>query len=171
MVVALGALFLGLGGTGYAASRVVGNDNGSDTTLIHHLAPTLSVKHAKTASGLTPLAAGQSESGTFAAGSSATGNYLGVAITYARPLSVAIPYHHVIDVRNGHAANCPGLGHAAPGYLCLYNTVQSDTSTLSDIYTDDSSDLQTAPSVGVLLYWQPNGSDPYVGGEYTVTAP
>jgi hypothetical protein len=172
MLVALAALFLGLGGTGYAASRIVGNDNASDTTLIHHLAPSLSVKHAKTADGLTLLQSGHSESGTFAAGGSATDGYVGVAITYPRPLKAAIPASHVIEVLGGTAAHCPGLGHAAPGYLCLYNRVENDTaSPPADIYSDDSNDLQTSPSVGVLVYWVPNGSSPYVGGEYTVTAP
>jgi hypothetical protein len=61
MVVAVSALFVALGGTGYAATQLghsgrspasTGNDNASDTKLVKQLAPTLSVataKHAGTA--------------------------------------------------------------------------------------------------------------------------
>jgi len=51
-VISLIALFLALGGTSYATTKVIltkHNDAKADTTLVKKLAPSLSVKHAKTA--------------------------------------------------------------------------------------------------------------------------
>ena len=52
LVISLVALFLALGGTSYAASKVIltkHKDAKPDTALVKKLAPSLSVKHAKTA--------------------------------------------------------------------------------------------------------------------------
>src|SRR5436190_11856114 len=55
-VISLIALFLALGGTSYAASKVIitkHKDAKADTTLVKRLAPSLSVKNAKTANNAT----------------------------------------------------------------------------------------------------------------------
>jgi hypothetical protein len=55
-VISLIALFLALGGTSYAATKVTlttHKDAKADTTLVKRLAPSLSVKHAKTADNAT----------------------------------------------------------------------------------------------------------------------
>ena len=55
-VISLIALFLALGGTSYAATKVAltkHKDAAADTTLVKRLAPSLSVKHAKTADNAT----------------------------------------------------------------------------------------------------------------------
>ena len=55
-VISLIALFLALGGTSYAATKVIltkHKDAKADTTLVKRLAPSLSVKHAKTADDAT----------------------------------------------------------------------------------------------------------------------
>jgi cytoskeletal protein RodZ len=55
-VISLIALFLALGGTSYAASTVIltkHRDAKADTTLVKKLAPSLSVKHARTADNAT----------------------------------------------------------------------------------------------------------------------
>ena len=55
-VISLIALFLALGGTSYAATKVIltkHKDAKADTTLVKRLAPSLSVKHAKTADNAT----------------------------------------------------------------------------------------------------------------------
>jgi len=52
LVISLIALFMALGGTSYAASKVIltkHKDAKADTKLVKKLAPSLSVKHAKTA--------------------------------------------------------------------------------------------------------------------------
>src|SRR3954471_1972020 len=56
IVISLIALFLALGGTSYAATKVVltkHKDAKADTTLVGRLAPSLSVEHAKTADNAT----------------------------------------------------------------------------------------------------------------------
>ena len=56
LVISLMALFLALGGTSYAATKVTltkHKDAKADTTLVKGLAPSLSVKHAKTADNAT----------------------------------------------------------------------------------------------------------------------
>jgi hypothetical protein len=59
LVIALIALFVALGGTSYAASKVIvtkHKDAKADTKLVKKLAPSLSVKHAKTANSATTAA-------------------------------------------------------------------------------------------------------------------
>jgi hypothetical protein len=56
LLISLIALFLALGGTSFAAGKVIATkhkDAKADTKLIKKLAPTLSVKHAKTANSAT----------------------------------------------------------------------------------------------------------------------
>ena len=56
LVISLIALFMALGGTSYAADKVIltkHNEAKADTKLIKKLAPTLRVKHAKTADSAT----------------------------------------------------------------------------------------------------------------------
>jgi hypothetical protein len=56
LVISLMALFLALGGTSYAATKVIltkHKDAKADTTLVKNLAPSLSVRHATTADNAT----------------------------------------------------------------------------------------------------------------------
>jgi hypothetical protein len=112
------------------------------------------------------LQAGQTESGVFAAGEYASdpADFLGVGITYPRPLAAAIPKVHMIDTYGGASAYCPGPGHAARGYLCLYPSggTYYEVDPTTDFYTY---------SFGVEIYWTPTNNDPYVGGVWTLTAP
>jgi hypothetical protein len=57
-VISLIALFVALGGTGYAAGKAIltHTDAKADTQLVKKLAPSLSVKHAKTANSATNAA-------------------------------------------------------------------------------------------------------------------
>ena len=105
------------------------------------------------------------------ANSNGSGGFLGAGITYRIPLAHAIPNKHIIDVgTRTDASLCPGVGHAARGYLCLYDTKLFFG--VSDGYGYSSNaGLFSKPSPGVVLYWKVTGTHPYVGGEYTVTAP
>jgi hypothetical protein len=130
--------------------------------------------HANAADNLTPLPSGQSESGAFSAGSAnaPSGGWLGVGITYARPLATPIPDGHIIDLgTTTDPTHCPGVGHAAPGYLCLYD--QNLYFQVHDGYGySDDAGYFSSPSPGVILYFPVSGTatSAYVGGEYTVTA-
>jgi hypothetical protein len=172
LVISMLALALVLGGTAVAAST--SGDTKADTALVKKLAPSLSVKQA---AGLSVLPSGKSESGVFSAGAdngTANSDYLGYGLTYSRPLATAIKNSHIIDNQGKPPftsdAHCPGFGHAAPGYLCLYDTVANSVSPGYG-YSNNSADLQQSPSIGVIIYWEENGTDAYSGGEWTVTAP
>jgi hypothetical protein len=173
MVVALIALFVALGGTGYAAGNAVFSPPSKAVIIriVKSVAPKLNVKGA---AGLTPLPSGRSESGVFAAATSDTGTSdMGTAITYARPLSAPIADSHIIDVQGSleTTASCSGPGHAAPGYLCLYDYDHENTGVTS-FHSDDASYFPASVGkYGVTLYWTAtSGSWPYVGGSWTVTA-
>jgi hypothetical protein len=128
----------------------------------------------------TPLPSGQSESGTFSAGGGwDAGNgkgafgYIGEGVTFTQPLATPIAETHILDLRSAAEAsknpNCPGLGKAARGYLCLYNYVAED---VSGGYGYSGTEYESSPEPGIFLYWPVKEAGvPYVGGEYTVTAP
>src|SRR5262252_5551406 len=63
LVISMVALSLVLGGTAVAASTAKHSDKKADTKLIKKLAPTLSVKHAKTADSATTAANANALSG------------------------------------------------------------------------------------------------------------
>lgn len=129
----------------------------------------------------TVLPSGQSESGGFAAaGPWALGGenskkekrfgYIGTGITYTQPLATPIADGNIIDVQGGGTLpHCPGLGKADPGYLCLYNSTYEDVKTG---YGYSNTNEFSVPSPGVELFWEvAEAGEPYVGGEWTVTAP
>ncbi|MCW2796185.1 hypothetical protein [Nocardioides sp.] len=124
------------------------------------------------ANALTPLKSGQTQSGAFsaAAGDTASG-YLGFGITYPRALSTAIADDKIIDTYSDpHPAKCPGAGHAARGYLCLYFDYHNSVDYTYG-YSTDAPYNALSKSVGVGLYAVVNGATPYIDGIWTVTAP
>lgn len=117
----------------------------------------------------TPLPSGHSESGFYAAAAgNATTDWIGTGITYVQPLSSALPNANIIWNKAGTTStHCSGVGHADPGFLCLYDNEESGLSGSTAFYSTGFS----PPSAGVILYWFINAPDNYVSGEYTVTAP
>jgi hypothetical protein len=135
------------------------------------LLPTASLASHTVSAGTVTLPSGHSESGLFAnGGGTSTNGWIGVGINYPIPLAKPISDTHVIDVSASSAAHCPGRGKAARGYLCIYELVTDGVGPLTDVY---STDFWKKLSYGILAYWAINGttSEPYVGGEWTVTAP
>ena len=121
-----------------------------------------------TAATSLTLASGKSESGIFSAAGgddpSGTG-WVSQGITYAQPLAKAIPDSHIVSAVKS-APNCAGVGHAARGYLCLYDMVYGDVG----LGYGFSSSVPVG-KLGVMLYWTATGPAPHVSGAYTVTAP
>jgi hypothetical protein len=124
------------------------------------------------------LPSGATESGGFAAsGGWDAGNgvelgYIGTGITYVQPLATAIEASHIVDVQDPakSAPHCPGVGKAERGYLCLYDFVVNDV--LPGYGYSTPSEGFSSPSPGVALYWPvAKAGQPWVGGEYSVTAP
>jgi hypothetical protein len=117
----------------------------------------------------TPLPSGHSESGFYAAaGGNTTTDWIGTGITFVQPLANAIPVGNIIWNKAGTTStHCSGYGHADPGFLCLYDNEENGLSGLTAFYSTGFS----SPSAGVILYWFISGTDNFVSGEYTVTAP
>lgn len=163
-LVAYLALFVAIGGALFATTANVVLPTAAlsaKVTHVHHVASHQLLPHN--------LPAGDSESGTFSAGGSdGVGGYIGYGISYQEPILAAIPDSHIIDVWSKTAVHCPGPGKAAPGYLCLYDSIHDDVDHGYG-YSNDSGYF-SKPSPGVVLYWHVTGSDSYVGGEWTVTA-
>src|SRR5215510_10703440 len=85
-VISLIALFLALGGTSYAASKVIltkHKDAKADTTLVKKLAPSLSVKHAKTATNATNATNATHATNATTAQTANVANSIG-AVTYVK---------------------------------------------------------------------------------------
>jgi hypothetical protein len=131
--------------------------------------------HANTAgsaSGLSTLPSGKSQSGFYAAGGGeSSGGYIAQGITFQQPLAAPIPEGNVEWLEEGEAytESCPGPGRAAPNHLCLYDNEESQVS-LCCIY-DFAFNDPAADKNGFIVYWEPEGSGSYVSGEWTVTAP
>jgi hypothetical protein len=118
----------------------------------------------------TVLASGQSESGTYASDaqySSGIADVLAVAIQYTQPLASPIPISN-IDETSSTSANCPGQGHAARGYLCLYDL--ENVGATWDGPINNYGDLPS-PDPGALLFYFTSSDPAYVFGTWTVTAP
>jgi hypothetical protein len=127
-------------------------------------------------SDLSTLPSGHSESGLYAAAGATDGgvDYVGTAITYPTPLKTPISDAHVIDTFLSANSHCPGLGHAARGYLCLYPVAAGYfhiSTSGSFFYSGGTHGFTTSPSLGAILFWSANGTGPNLAGEYTVTAP
>ncbi len=117
------------------------------------------------------LASGHSESGFYAAGSGGgESGYIAQGVTFRQSLAQAISPGYAVWLPTGETtANCPGVGTAAPGYLCLYDNEEYHVE-LCCIY-DDALDEPAADKNGFIVYWEPSNPEAYVSGEYTVTAP
>ena len=173
LVISLIALFVALGGTGYAAGKSMFStpSNAAIAKVVKSLAPTLSVKSA---AGISTLPAGKSESGLFAGGAAGAGGWVGLTITYPRPLSAPIADAKIIDVQGPKtsATHCPGAGHADPGYLCLYDGDVHGADADRQFQSDDGSYFPKSDGkFGAELYWVTTEQVVYVGGSWTVTAP
>lgn len=122
------------------------------------------------AASLSVAPSGSTQSGIFSGGAgNSTSGYFGSPAQYQQPLAAPILDSHIIDtVANPDPARCPGVGEAAPGYLCLYFDTRNSVSLGYGWST--GSNFPT-PSVGATLYFEINGPGPYAAGSWTVTAP
>jgi hypothetical protein len=206
LVVAAVALFASLGGTSFAATRIISShgDKKADTKLIKKLAPTLSVKHAKTANsaktaanathatsadnatnatnsssadvatGQGTLRSGASESGIWASSGGAASNYPSAAISFSIPLAAPLDNAHTIYVSGASATHCSGLGHADPGYLCVYQG-EINNLTFLEFLTPGGAGTPSASggasADGAVMYFTFSAAMNYADGRWTVTAP
>jgi hypothetical protein len=100
-------------------------------------------------SALTPLKAGESESGVFALGGPSSGaqDFQITAVTFPIPLSHSIDAGHAIAVDGvASAAHCPGQGQADPDFLCLY--VNGRSTEMNPLMSMDIRDPAQSPNSG-----------------------
>jgi len=120
-------------------------------------------------SALTPLKAGESESGVFGMGdqaSAASQQFLDFR-SFPIPLSAALDSAHVVYVTGASAPNCPGAGQAAAGYLCAYQATSANA-TGQGIYTEAGTGGASAR--GFVVGANSSAiSQIWFGGTYTVT--
>jgi hypothetical protein len=120
----------------------------------------------------TPLPSKQSESGFFAlGGGSSTSGFVAEGISFSQPLAAAIPAGRVIYNKKGVTSPiCAGFGHAAPGYVCLYES--EGTAGLAFYGTRDFAlNGNAADKYGFALFFEVKAAGGFVAGSWTVTAP
>ena len=123
-----------------------------------------------------PLADGKSESGWFALSSrSSTSAEPAPGSPACQPLSAGLTGGHAVFNASGTTStHCPGFEKAEPGYLCLYAAEQNALTYEHTLnfpeeiggYQDNATGLY-----GFALYFSVTGTEGYVDGSWTVTAP
>jgi len=210
LVVATVALFVALGGTGYAVTSLPKNSvgtsqlkNGAVTNkkvakkLIVYgakaavvAAAAIDAEHANSAdvaknaeqlgglpasayqrSGAT-LLSGQTESGDYAVGGSGAG-YMNEGIQFAIPLAQGLASAHVEMVGSGGGdSNCPGVGQAAGGFLCVYEVFSMNRTPITPdtLPINNHSGAPGADAYGFILILGSTGGSAISYGSWTVRA-
>lgn len=128
---------------------------------------------ATTADHLATLPSGSTESGSFAVSgpSDASSDYLGVGISFPQPLAAPLASSSNVVATLSTTSNCPGVGQAAAGYLCLYLNEEYGPASASPNYIYTNSPTG-AGKYGVILYWDSSAdASEYVSGSWSLTAP
>jgi hypothetical protein len=133
VVISVIALFVALGGTSYAAVAIPTNSVG--TAQLKNGAVTA----AKLAYGQT-LRSGNTETGNWGfggfEGADGGGGSGHPVISFGLPLAYHMLQSHEIyaaGASGARAAHCPGVGHAARGYLCVYQTFISNAQSMETV--------------------------------------
>lgn len=199
LVLSMVALSIVLGGSALAAARVTGTDTKADTKLVKKLAPKLTVKAAKVAGGAvvalvaqnadqlgglaasayqrSTLPSGQTESGDYAVSGSGTGGIpidLEEGIQFAIPLQLPLASDEVNFLATGNTSlNCPGVGQAAAGTLCVYEGHSANLTTPGEPFSiTDQTGKAGADATGFVIHiYATDGTNAFSYGSWTVKAP
>jgi len=180
LVISLIALFVALGGTTYAAVNALPRNSVGTKQLKNGAVTAAKLNASALAHYLKsgrPLPPGTTETGAWAAAGSASGGSDGLILTsFPVPLAAGLDVSHTIYVTSGSATHCSGPGHAAAGYLCVYqaNILNAHTPDSSLIFDPTASEgAEGSGANGWAIYVSSiNTSQPWtVGGTYAVTAP
>jgi hypothetical protein len=118
------------------------------------------------------LPSGQSESGTYAvaAGASASG-FMAQGFAFPIPLAGALDGTHAAWLASGTtSANCPGVGHAAAGFLCAYESFGEKDGPSGGHVVGTHAGVAGSDATGFMLFFSVTGSGAYSYGSWTVTA-
>jgi len=124
-------------------------------------------------SALSTLPSGASESGDYSVSSGGIQQLnLNASYTFPIPLAAPIDEKHVeYTGSTSTTSECPGIGKAAKGWLCVY-TVERKSIELVSIYSDDSGTFTKGTGrYGFDLEWAPGAAEAFDVGSWTVTAP
>ncbi len=184
LVISMVTLSLVLGGTAFAAAATNG-DKKADVKLIKQLAPTLSVKHANTATNAThatsatsagspaTLASGKTETGTYGFGATGAAIIVG-EISFPFPLATA-PTLVIVNSGQPTPAGCTGNASdpgAKPGNLCVFEGYTEGGVSLVTGFDPTSGDDGVATKLGVTIFADGGGSGTNDdSGTWAVTAP
>jgi hypothetical protein len=120
------------------------------------------------------LPSGQTESGDYAVGGSGAG-YMNEGIQFAIPLAQGLPSAHVEFVGSGVIgdSNCPGVGQAASGFLCVYEVFSTNRTpiTPNTLPINNHSGAPGADAYGFMLILGSTGGSAISYGSWTVRAP
>jgi hypothetical protein len=194
------ALFVALGGTGYAAVSLPRNSVGTRQIQAHSIDNSKikkgsllksAFKHGQLPRGLrgtpgaggaagpqgasftlaTTLPSGQTEYGDYGEYGFG-GGYVGGVVGFRMPLAQGIgaANTHFI-VSQQFTPQCPGFQQAAPGELCVYQTNSTNT-MIAGIFGTSGMNVVGSSTVGFQIYFTAPAAGPANSfGEWAVTAP
>ena len=118
----------------------------------------------------TTLASGETLTGAFiATAGSSTSGYASASFQFHPRLPADLDGGHVVfQAPSTTSSNCPGIDHAAAGYLCVYANQFSGMTFNSFNNTEGT---QGTNRTGGLLFFDVAGASAYVTGRWAVTAP
>jgi hypothetical protein len=138
---------------------------------------------AKGIDGANPLAAlpsGQQESGDYGIGTPDTGTsgsgFLSQSVSFPIALAARIPASNVEFVDENHTSgpNCSGVGHANPGFLCIYEQESVDiaaTPAALIVEYEDHGPHDGSGNFGFTIKVPVSGPNALEYGTFTVSAP
>lgn len=139
-----------------------------------------SAGHATSAAGPTTLASGQTEVGAFyiVANGGSSGGFIGTQISFPFPLP-SVPQAHYLKWEAPTTPECPGSyqdPRAAPGHLCLYETMNFHTSggpffDSSFLELPSEGEGVTRYGAGIAVATPASTENSNLGGMWAVTAP
>jgi hypothetical protein len=117
------------------------------------------------------LPSGQTESGDYAVAGSVSGDHMVEGVQFAIPLAAPLDSSHVEFRPFGTtSANCPGVGQATAGYLCVYESDFAHRSVVSDSVSDHLI-YAGADAYGFIIWLVAADVDGWSTGSWTVKAP
>jgi hypothetical protein len=198
LVVSLIALFVALGGTGYAAFKLPKNSVGTkqlkkkavvSSKVKNHSLLAVDFKRGQLPAGPrgpqgpagakgadftadTTLAPGKTLTGSWGVGGGPNG-WASDAVQFRIPLASPPVASDYIPNAAAETANCPGPGHAAAGHLCVYRIEGTGVLSFSAIYSDDDGTSNAGASTNGFLIYLSSGATSlnYASGSWSVTAP
>jgi hypothetical protein len=116
------------------------------------------------------LQSGQTETGVFGA-SGDLGSLTVAVFNFIPKLPAAVDASHAIYLPIGASdPNCPGVGKANPGFLCVYAGGEVTISFIG-FYAPDSTGGPGTTADGATLYFSPSANGSHVRGTWAYQAP